>query len=407
MKLTIRVTVFAILGSLCTVVAAGDWLQFRGTDNRSVAASEPVPAEWDDEKNVAWKVGLPGEGVSSPIVVDNRVVVTASSGPNQDRLHVLCFDVENGQLLWHRQFWATGRTLHHPTSSVAANSPASDGQRIFAFFSTNDLIALDLDGNLLWLRGLTSDYPKAGNDVGMASSPVVVDSTVVVQVENQGDSFVAGIDADTGENRWKIPRNESANWASPTVLSSVDGGQDLVLLQSGTDLAAVEPRTGRTVWKYEDACGTIPSATVDGHEVYVPAEGLTALSLPAGGGDPTRLWQSNKLSVGSASPVVHDGKVYIVKRAGVLSCGETASGEVLWQLRLKGTFWATPVLADGHLFLINQEGLAQIVNVAGEEGELVSQYDFGEPVLGSPAVADGAIYFRGESNLWKIAEDAN
>ncbi len=405
MKLTIYVTAFAILGSLYTVVAAGDWLQFRGTDNRSVAASEPVPAEWDDEKNVAWKVGLPGDGVSSPIVVDNRVVVTASSGPNQDRLHVLCFDVENGQLLWHRQFWATGRTLHHPTSSVAANSPASDGERIFAFFSTNDLIALDLDGNLLWLRGLTSDYPKAGNDVGMASSPVVVDSTVIVQVENQGDSFAAGIDAETGVNRWKIPRNESENWASPTVLSTGNAGQDLVLLQSGTELVAIEPRTGSTVWKFESACGTIPSAAVDGNEVYVPSEGLTALSLPAEGGDPTRLWQSNKLSAGSASPVVHDGKVYIVKRAGVLSCGEAESGDVLWQLRLKGTFWATPVLADGHLFLINQEGVAQIVRVDGEEGELVSQYDFGEQVLSSPAVADGAIYFRGESNLWKIAEN--
>ena len=115
------------------------------------------------------------------------------------------------------------------------------------------------------------------------------------------------------------------------------------------------------------------------------------------------LWESNKLSVGSASPVVHDGKIYIVKRAGVLSCGDTAEGDVLWQLRLKGTFWATPVLADGHLFLINQDGLAQIVKVDGEEGELVSEYDFGEPVLGSPAVADGAIYFRGESNLWKMA----
>lgn len=403
MNLTIRTVVLSLLIASPVAATAADWLQFRGTDNRSVAASEPVPATWDEQENVAWKAALPGEGVSSPIVVGNRVVVTASSGPNQDRLHVLCFDVESGKQLWHRQFWATGRTLHHPTSSVAANSPASDGERIFAFFSTNDLIALDLEGNLLWLRGLTADYPKAGNDVGMASSPVVVDSTVIVQVENQGDSFVAGIDAATGENLWKQPRPEAANWASPTVLTANNGGQDLVLLQCGTDLAAVEPKTGQTVWKFDYACSSIPSTTVDGNEVYVPANGLTALSLPAGGGDPTMLWESNKLSVGSASPVVHDGKIYIVKRAGVLSCGDTEAGDVLWQLRLKGTFWATPVLADGHLFLINQDGLAQIVSVDGEEGEVVSEYDFGEPVLGSPAVADGAIYFRGESNLWKMA----
>ncbi len=403
MNAIIRALTLTLLIATTLAATAADWRQFRGTDNRSVAAAERVPSQWDEETNVAWKSALPGEGVSSPIVVAGRIVVTASSGPNQDRLHVLCFDTKTGRQRWHRQFWATGRTLHHPTSSVAANSPASDGERIFAFFSSNDLIALDLDGNLLWLRGLTADYPKAGNDVGMASSPIVVDSTVIVQVENQGDSFVAGIDTATGENRWRTPRNSAANWASPTVLRAKDGSPELALLQSGTDLAAIDPKTGRTVWKSEQACSTIPSSTVDGNEIYVPANGLTALSLPVGGGDPTVLWKSNRLAVGAASPVVHDGNVYIVKRAGVLSCGDAQSGEVLWQLRLKGTFWATPVLADGHLFLINQEGVAQVVKIGGDKGELVSQYEFGEPVLGSPAVADGAIYFRGESHLWKIA----
>ena len=112
------------------------------------------------EHNVAWKTAIPGRGVSSPILVAGKVIVTAASGFKQDRLHVLCIDAKTGPIDWERQFWATGRTLCHPTSSVAANTPSSDGKRIFAFFSSNDLACLDLDGNLLWYRGLTHDFPR-------------------------------------------------------------------------------------------------------------------------------------------------------------------------------------------------------------------------------------------------------
>ena len=173
---------------------AADWPQFRGAESNSVTSAAQPPAEWSDAdgKNVAWKVDLPGRGPASPIVVDSKVIVTASSGVNQDRLHVLCFDAADGSKLWERQFWATGRTLTHPSSANAAPTPASDGELIFAFFSSNDLACLDLDGNLKWFRGLAHDYPAAGNDVGMSSSPVVAGDSVIVQVECQGDSFRHG-----------------------------------------------------------------------------------------------------------------------------------------------------------------------------------------------------------------------
>ena len=164
------------------------------------------PANWTATENVAWKVDLPGRGPSSPIVVGKKIVVTCSSGVKQDRLHVLCFDAATGNRLWERQFWATGRTLSHPSSANAAPTPASDGELIFAFFSSNDLVCLDLDGNLKWLRGLAYDFPRAGNDVGMSASPTVVGDVVIAQVECQGDSFATGIDKRTGESRWRISR---------------------------------------------------------------------------------------------------------------------------------------------------------------------------------------------------------
>ena len=198
---------------------AGDWPQFRGPQSNSVTDDAQPPATWNDGENIAWKVDLPGRGPSSPIVVGDRVIVTCSSGVNQDRLHVLCFDAGAGKQLWERQFWATGRTLSHPSSANAAPTPASDGDSIFAFFSSNDLICLDLEGNLKWLRGLAYDFPKAGNDVGMSSSPLVIGDTVVAQVECQGDSFVTGVDKKTGEPLWRIERPREASWASPVAVA--------------------------------------------------------------------------------------------------------------------------------------------------------------------------------------------
>ncbi|MBX7167056.1 MAG: PQQ-like beta-propeller repeat protein [Pirellulales bacterium] len=396
----------AILTAWLSHVAAApaaDWLQFRGTDNTGVSASTAPPAEFGDKKNVAWKVELPGDGVCGPIVLGDRVVVTASSGPRQDHLHILCFDAAQGKKLWQRSFWATGRTLHHPTSAVAANTPASDGEHIFAFYSSNDLICTDRDGNVKWLRGLTHDYPHAANDVGLASSPVVVDQVVVVQIECQGDSFAAGIDAHTGKNRWRIARPANANWASPTVLTMPDG-RSAVVLQSGKSVEIFDPQTGKEIARYEGDTQTIPSTTVAGDVLFAPCSGLTALKLPREGSTMEVLWQAAKLSPGAASPVVYKGQVYALNRAGVLICGRAADGEVLWPLRLPGgPYWATPVAAEDRLYFASEKGTVHVVQVGVEKGEILASNELGEPLLGTPAVVDGALYVRGEKHLWKIA----
>ena len=243
------------IGAGLVACCGADWNQFRGPDTRSVA-SAVLPTDWSNDSNVAWRKELPGRGPSGPIVVDGRVFVTCSSGVKQDRLHVVCYDADSGELLWHRQIWANGRTMTHPTSSTAAPTPASDGQHVFAFYSSNDLICYDLDGNLKWYRALGKDYPKAGNDIGMASSPVVAGGTVVVQVENQGDSFAAGIDVETGLNRWRIDRKKSANWTSPIAMKT-KSGIDVVLLKSDEGVTARDILTGDEVWSYEIGAGGI------------------------------------------------------------------------------------------------------------------------------------------------------
>lgn len=403
-----------LLGLGVSTGYAADWTQFRGLDNTGVAEGESPPLAWGITsasdtamRNIAWKAPLPGRGVSGPIVVDGKVFVTSAEGALQDdlvreeQLFVLCFDAASGKPLWKRRFWTTGRSLCHPTSSVAAPTPASDGKYVFAFFSSNDLACLDLNGNLKWFRGLTHDYPTAANDVGMASSPVVIGDTVIVQVESKGDAFAAGIDVATGEERWRIPREPTMNWCSPSVLRGSQGEPDLALIQSPSRISAHDPRTGEQVWSYDQGCSQIPSAAARNGVIYVPSAGLTALDASGKNAAPPRVWQEGKLGPTNASPVVTNTEVYTLQNS-VLNCAEIGDGKTRWQLRLKGNFWATPILVGEHLFLINDQGLGQVVKL-GEKGKLLGECDLAEPVLGSPAVADGALYVRGSGNLWKIA----
>lgn len=402
---TFRYAVVAVLLMSAASALADDWRQFRGNKQNSVAADAKLPTKWniEDGTNVAWSVDLPGRGPSSPIVVDGRVIVTASSGQSQDRLHVLCFDADSGKQLWHRQFWATGRCYTHPQSATAANTPASDGERIFAFYSSNDLVCLDLDGNLQWYRGLAHDFPKAGNDAGMSSSPLVIGDTVIAQVESQGDSFVTGLDTKTGETRWFTPRGTDANWSSPVELRGEEG-KSLALIQSAKGLLAVEPASGKEVWKYEQPADVISSAAVSDGQIILPSKGLTALAASPDSQAANFVWSENKLAPGAASPVVHNGRVYIIDRAPVLSCANATNGKIVWEQRLKGAFWATPVIAGGHIYCLNYDGACLVVKPGKNDAEIVATNEFGEKLQGTPAVAGNAMFVRSDKHLWKISE---
>ena len=306
--------------------------------------------------------------------------------------------------MWRREFWATGRTLTHPSSAVAAPTPASDGQRIFAFYSSNDLICLDLDGNLQWYRGLAFDYPKAGNDAGMASSPVVLGDTVVVQIESQGDSFAAGIDTSSGETRWRIDRERVANWSSPVAIPQRVDGKQAVVLSGPKSLVAVDVLSGQELWKYEMNCDTIASPAVTSNRIFVPAGGLTVLELGEGASTPSLLWESNKLNPSPTSPIIDGDRVLAMNKAGVVTSADANTGKLLWQLRVGGTHWSTPVLSGELLYCLSQDGEARVVKAGAEKGEIVSSVKVGETLQGSPAIADGAMYFRSDRHLWKIAK---
>ena len=395
-----RILLISIMAAALSA-RGGDWRQFRGPSHNGVIDDPALPVTLTP-KNLKWSVPLPGRGLSGAIVVGDRVFVTCSSGPSQTRLHVVCLNAKDGSTRWHRQFWATGRTMCHSKTSVAGPTPCSDGQAVYAIFSSNDVVCLDLDGNLRWLRGLTHDYRNVSNSLGMASSPLVVNGVLVAQVENDSESYTVGLDPATGRNRWRLDRPKAANWTSPVVVRV--GGRALVALQSSKGITAIDPAKGEEVWAYSDGASTIPSACVSGGVLYLPSNGITALKPRADGNTPDQLWNSGRLQLATASPIVVGPRVYTLNRAGVLTAGAVKDGERLWQLRLKGPFSATPVASGKHLFFFSETGLMQVVDTTAPEGEVVGKLNLDDQILGTPAAANGALYVRSNSKLYKVAK---
>jgi outer membrane protein assembly factor BamB len=402
MTVSIKAALILFLAPL--PVVAGDWPQFRGPSATGAAAAGSPPIEWSPEHNIAWKAELPGSGYSQPVVVSDRVFVTAASGYDHDRLHVVCFDARTGERCWHRQFWATGRTaVPRSEMRVATPTPLATADRVYAFYSSNDLACLDHEGNLLWYRGLTYDYPNATNSLGMASSPALAEGTLVCQLETDDASFALGLDAETGENRWKIDRTRKANWTSPIVIQGEDG--PVVLLEGADGVQAVEPTRGATLWTFATRGSTVSSLAADAGVVFVPASGITAIGVPTDGSALATLWNNSRLNCSFVSPVVYRGRIYTINGAGVLNSADAATGEMVWQLRLGGTYWGTPGAADGRLYCPSKEGVVKVVELSGETGRILAENDLGEPLHCPPALVGDALYLRTDTTLWKVAAE--
>jgi len=414
-SLGVLIFTIALTGSL----SAQEWTGFLGPGAASFANEAVLPKVIDDDTNVAWKTPLPGKGASSPIVVGDNVVLTCSGGlgDKQDEIMVVCVDKNSGKKKWVQKFWATGRCFCHPLSANAAPTPATDGKHIFAFYSSNDIACLDLEGNLQWFRGLAADHPKAGNDVGMSSSPVVVDGVVVCQVENQGDSFATGLDAKTGETIWTQKRGKKAVWASPLAISTREG-KKLVLIQSANKIDVLDPKTGNVKFEHEGEVSTVSSACVVGDTIYAPLDGTSAFSVSSDGTIEPK-WNQGQIKAGSPSYQVNENLMFTCSSSGILKIWDRETGEKKKQARINGRYWATPIIADGHMYCFGQDGVFRLVDLnlgTDDEPEVVQTHEFkapttaeddeakGEVFLGSPAISGNALYVRSDAYLWKFSE---
>ncbi|MFO0866238.1 MAG: PQQ-binding-like beta-propeller repeat protein [Gemmataceae bacterium] len=384
-----------------SIAYAEDAPLFRGAGGTGVSSEKNLPTTWSDKENVRWKAPLPGKGLSCPIIVGDRVFVTACTTVHQNRLHVLCFDAKSGKQLWERQFWATGGTQCHPKTNMAAPTPVSDGKRVIALFATADIFCLDLEGNLEWVRSLVGDYPTIGNNVGMAASPTVHGETLIVQMENVGESFAVGIDTVNGKNRWRHDRPRIINWATPIVVRS--GKVAAVVLQTPSELTAHDVVTGKQLWSFtQTRPSTIPSATAGDGMLFVPGDKLAALKL-RGDEDPEPLWMSNKLPSGYSSPTYYQGRVYAVSGRGVVNAADAKTGKIEWTHRIDANISSSPLIADGRMYITAEDGQTTVLEL-GNEAKVLAVNPLGETILACPVAAQGAIFLRSDKHLWCIAK---
>ena len=398
------VTLFCTTFCCTKLHANDDWLQFRGPEQHSQIDIQ-LPARIDPTETVKWVLDLPGKGVSGPIVVGDRVFVSCSSTPAQNQLHVVCADAKSGKQIWHRQFWALGRCSSDPTSANAAPTPASDGTHVIAFYSSNDLVCFDLEGNLKWLRALTDDYPKAANDVGMASSPIIYNGVIYVQVENQGDSFIAAVDIKTGANLWKVARPRKASWSSPIIIPADGKRPQMLIALSGDRLSALNTTDGSAYWDIEGATYPIPSPVFDAQSntLLASINGLSAFHI-VDSLQPSAVWSDQRLSPSNVSCVIKADQLYTLNRSGVAICAKIRTGEEVWKSRVGGGHYATPVLAKNLIYYFSQDGIGRILKTDGVEPEVISEYKFQEAILGTPAASKDAIFVRREKHLMRISD---
>jgi outer membrane protein assembly factor BamB len=388
-----------------TGTLAGDWPQFRGPNGSGVSQETGLPIEWAQDSNIRWKAPLPGQGHSNPVIAGGKVFVTASSGYQQRRLHVLCLDQASGKQLWHRQFQSTGSTLCHPKSNMAAPTPVTDGKAVYALFGTGDLAALDADGNLLWYRSLARDYPSRGNVNGMAASPVLWRDVLILPVDNIGDSFLAGVDVRTGENLWKTARPRDHNWASPLLVPQGERAQ--VVMSAIAGLSAYDVRSGKELWTCagNGFSNTTSTPVLGDGLILVPNGTLVAVRPGTEKADPRVVWQASQLRPNVSSPLYYDKRVYTLNPPNVLACADATDGKLLWQQRLApGTYWSSPVAADGKIYAANDAGTTTVVR-AGAEPKILARNTLDDSIIATPAIADGCLFLRSDRYVYCVGCD--
>ena len=387
---------------------AGYWPRWRGPSGQGHVADTGYPDHWSDTENVIWRTRLSGRGNSSPIVWDDQIFLTTAQEGGR-RLVVMSFSRDDGRLLWETEAPGTFVEHVHQKNTQASGTPTTDGERLFMSFGSRGLLALDLDGAILWHR----DVGRIANYHGSAGSPLLYDDKVIIYQDQRGGSFVAAFDAATGDPVWRVSRDASVGWGSPVAIRV--GDHDEVIVNSQRTVNAYDPATGEELWR----CGgmtfeVIPTPAVGAGLVFCASgrAGPTLAIRPGGRGDVTAThiaWRTSRGSPFVPSPLVHGGYLYTINdMSSVVTCFEAASGEVMWQQRLgrpsRESFSASPVVVDGKIFFTNDGGQTFVVR-AGPEFELLHTNDIGAPTLASPALVDGRWYVRTSRELIAIGEE--
>jgi outer membrane protein assembly factor BamB len=385
---------------------AENWPGWRGPTYNGITTERDLPVQWSRTKNVRWKTPLEGAGVSAPVVWGELIFLTASDGRLNDRLHVYCYHRSDGRLLWHTRLFGSAPTDLYAPGGMAVPTPATDGTYLYALFGTGDLACLDFAGKPVWLRSLAEEYGPFRNRWGMGTSPILLGDLLVVQVDHWSQSYLLGVEARTGVNRWKTDRDASVNWTSPLPVKVKD--RDELIVFGSYQAMGYDPRNGFHLWSVKGMhMQCIPSPVVEKDMLFASSgENTMGIRLDGRTGDLTKshvLWTNKKASAYVPSPLAYQGLVYVAGDKGFATCLSAADGKQVWKERLGDAYHASPVAGDGKVYFTSKEGVVRVIR-AGPKFELLSENDMGETIVASPAVSQRQVFLRGEKHLFCIGE---
>ena len=379
------------------------WPGFRGGRDTNVSRAARLPLTWSDD-SVAWRVTPPGFGQSSPVIWDDTVFLTSLEGTLKETIFITAIHLEDGAERWRRTFDAAEAFEWNDYVSKGAPTPAVDGERLYAFFDSGDLLALTHDGETVWHRKLGAEYGTVGGNHGVGNSVLLTHDAVVVLLTRRTYSYLLAVDPATGETLWKADREPGVAWSTPVL---APGGEEIVVSASGR-IEGFDADTGERLWFFEDLRGNhVPSPTVTDELVIVGGMAVQAnLALRRGRtgaldrGDVA--WTAGSGS-NFASPFVYRDCVYWVNPAGAARCLAPESGAVRWTHRLPASIWATPLGHENYVYFFTNEGVTQVLRASDEVPEVVAtnQLSVNAPVTGFAAV-DDAIVIRAGTEVIRV-----
>tara|TARA_B100001093_G_scaffold146002_2_gene138664 strand:- start:72 stop:2279 length:2208 start_codon:yes stop_codon:yes gene_type:complete len=344
------------------------WPGFRGSGN-SKSKSINVPLKWSDEQNLLWKKDLDGYGQSTPVVFGNRIFTTSTEGNMSEKLLVHCHLASHGELLWKKSFQAPVEIERSQYVSQAAPSPVVDSKRIYVFFESGKLLAMDHDGEVLWDRTLTDEYGPFEGNHGVGSSLFQSADSLGLLIDHAGPSYLLKIDKATGQNSWKIDRKERVSWSTPTLGR---GENEVVYISSNGVVQAFDFSNGQKIWESQELEGnTVASPTLTEQLVIIGSskEGFSMAfnRLDLSPSQNRVSWNAQDATCSFSSPLATDSHVYFVNRAGVATCHNLLDGKKIWNLRLAGSCWASSIHVASRIYFFTKDGVTIVLKDNGEE----------------------------------------
>jgi outer membrane protein assembly factor BamB len=414
-----------------------NWPQWRGPLANGVAPHANPPIHWSETNNVRWKIPLPGQGHSSPVVFGDSIFLLAAMpvGEAQKPVHDDAPGVHDSVPVTHRhQFVALAinrrdgniswkRTLReewpheggHVTGSLASNSPVTDGERLYVFLGSRGLYCLDLKGEVIWSKEL--GRMRTLHAHGEGSSPVLYGDMLIVCWDHEGDSFLYAFDKRTGEQRWKVARDEKTSWSTPLVVEHE--GKPQVIVSATKRVRGYDLTNGAQLWECAGLTENVVSSPVyDGKGIVIAGnsyyqQAMLAIRLTGARGDITQTdrvaWRLNRSTPYVSSPLLYDDTLYFLRHnQNVLSRLDPATGKPRGEpLRLEsiGDFiFASPVGAAGRIYVTARDGITVVLRHDRENATLAVNR-LADSFSASPALVDGELYLRGERHLYCIVED--